>query len=112
MDRFALFGRRLVYDCENLAVGLTRGDTLPGPGKTAVFTATDRLGPGDSHRGAVAASLVEALRSPAAANLDFSIVSTQPKATPCSLPIPEHTAQKEMRMHPNANEGASPSLQR
>ena len=66
---------RLVYDCENLAVGLTRGDTLPGPGKTAVFTATDRLGPGDSHRGAVAASLVEALRSPAAANLDFSVVS-------------------------------------
>ena len=86
-----------MYDCENLAVGLTRGDTLPGPGKTAVFTATDRLGPGDSHRGAVAASLVEALRSPAAANLDFSIVRMEPKAdtTPWQTRPRAHTCQRE-----------------
>ena len=59
---------RLVYDCSALGVNLVAGDTLPGPGASAVFTATDKVGAGDSHRGAVAAALVEALRSPAAAS--------------------------------------------
>jgi len=63
---------RLLFDCGSLGVKLTKGDTLPGPGFTAVFTALD-LGAGDSHRGAVAAALVEALRSVSAADADFSV---------------------------------------
>lgn len=63
---------RLLFDCGALGVKLTRGDTLPGPGPTAAFTALDR-GAGDSHRGAVATALVESLRSVSAADQDFSI---------------------------------------
>ena len=39
---------RLLFDCSALGVKLTRGDTLPGPGFTAVFTATRAVhfGPG------------------------------------------------------------------
>ena len=71
----ALVHRRLLYDCSALKVKLVRGDTLPGPGFTAALTATDKVGAGDSHRGAVAAALVEALRSPDAANRDYSETS-------------------------------------
>jgi len=73
---------RLVYDCDNLNVQLVAGDTLPGPGTWAATTATDRLGPGDSHRGAVAACLVEALRSPEAAGRDFSVGALEGREFP------------------------------
>ena len=73
---------RMLFDCDNLAVDLVAGDTLPGPGSGAVFTATVKLGPGDSHRGAVSAALVEALRTPVAANRDFSIAAKEGRSFP------------------------------
>jgi len=73
---------RLLYDCSALKVKLVRGDTLPGPGFTAALTATDKVGAGDSHRGAVAAALVEALRSPDAANRDYSVAAEEGREFP------------------------------
>jgi len=68
---------RLLYDCGALSVSLTRGDTLPGPGFSAALTATTETGgAGDSHRGAIAMALVEALRSDVAADTDFSVASS------------------------------------
>lgn len=65
---------RLLYDCGSLGVKLLKGDVLPGPGFMAAMTATTpEGGQGDSHRGAVAMSLVEALRSEAATDADFSV---------------------------------------
>jgi hypothetical protein len=72
---------RLLFDCSALGVKLTRGDTLPGPGFTAVFTALD-CGDGDSHRGAVATALVESLRSVSAADQDFSVGSEKSENFP------------------------------
>lgn len=67
---------RLLYDCQALGVKLARGDTLPGPGFTAALTATSETGgDGDSHRGGVAAALVESLRLGAAEDGDFSVGS-------------------------------------
>jgi len=79
------FTGELVYDCNALGVKLVAGDVLPGPGVTAALTATDKVGSGDSHRGAVAAALVEALRVPAAANRDFGIAAEEG----LSFPTPE-----------------------
>jgi len=74
---------RLLYDCAALGVELSRGDTLPGPGFTAALTATtEKGGKGDSHRGAVATALVEALSEPAAANADFSVASVEGRDFP------------------------------
>lgn len=73
---------RLIFDCDNLGVNFVKGDTLPGPGNGAVFTATVKLGQGDSNRGAVATALVEALRAPEAANCDFSVGATQGRTFP------------------------------
>ena len=68
---------RLLYDCGALSVSLSRGDTLPGPGFSAALTATTETGgAGDSHRGAIAMALVEALRSEVAADTDFSVASS------------------------------------
>jgi hypothetical protein len=78
---------RLLFDCGSLGVKLTKGDTLPGPGLTAVFTATDR-GAGDSHRGAVAAALVEALRSKTAADADFSVGAEEGRTFPTEAEWP------------------------
>lgn len=63
---------RLLFDCDCLGVKLVKGDTLPGPGFGAALTATS-MGDGDSHRGAVAAALVNSLGVDAAANADFSV---------------------------------------
>jgi len=73
---------RLLYDTAALAVKIVPGDTLPGPGASAVFTALEKVGSGDSHRGAVAASLVEALRVPETANRDFSIAAEEGRQFP------------------------------
>lgn len=74
---------RLLYDCAMLGVTCQKGDVLPGPGFTAALTATSpEGGPGDSHRGAVAAALVAALCFDAAANCDFSIGSAKHNAPP------------------------------
>jgi len=73
---------RLIYDCDALGVELLPGDTLPGPGALAALTATEKVGAGDSHRGAVAACLVEALRAPAAAGRDFSVRATAGRRFP------------------------------
>ena len=72
---------RLLFDCSSLGVELSRGDTLPGPGFTAALTATG-LGDGDSHRGAVATALVEALAAPAAADADFSVKTIEGREFP------------------------------
>ena len=68
---------RLLYDCNALGVEVSAGDTLPGSGFTAALTATDRIGQGDSHRGAVATALVEALGCEPAKDKDFSIKTTE-----------------------------------
>jgi len=74
---------RLLYDCAALGVELSRGDTLPGPGFTAALTATtEEGGKGDSHRGAVASALVEALSEPAATDADFSVASVKGREFP------------------------------
>ena len=75
--------RRLLYDCGVLEVELVKGDTLPGPGFTAALTAiSPEGGQGDSHRGAVATALVEAMRCAAAADADFSVRSTPGRQFP------------------------------
>ena len=67
---------RLLYDCACLDVELKAGDTMAGPGFTAALTATSpEGGAGDSHRGGVAAALVESLRVEAALNKDFSVAA-------------------------------------
>ena len=74
---------RLLYDCNALGVKLQRGDTMSGPGFSAALTATSEAGgDGDSHRGAVACALVEALRQPNAADADFSVGSEKGKVFP------------------------------
>jgi len=74
---------RLLYDCDVLGVDLERGDTMSGPGVMAATTATSsKGGSGDSHRGAVAMALVEALSSADAANQDFSVGSKQERSFP------------------------------
>lgn len=74
---------RLLYDCSALAVELTRGDTMPGPGFKAALTACSAEGgDGDSHRGAVATALVEALRQPKAAGAEFSVASKKGEKFP------------------------------
>ena len=73
---------RLLYDMTAFGVELSAGDTLPGPGFTAALTATDRIGSGDSHRGAVAMALVQALGCDAAAGKDFSVKTTQSRNFP------------------------------
>jgi len=73
---------RLLFDCNALGVELVKGDTLPGPGFTAALTATNECGAGDSNRGAVATALVEALRTPAAADADFSVRSVKGRSFP------------------------------
>jgi hypothetical protein len=82
--KFYAFGQqdvanwRLLYDTGALNVELFKGDTLPGPGFTAALTATaPEGGDGDSHRGAVATALVEALRLPSAADGEFSVKSSK-----------------------------------
>ena len=69
-------------DCEALGVVLSRGDTLPGPGLSAALTATTPIGPGDSHRGAVASALVSSLCSKATCNMDFSVCSVPSRIFP------------------------------
>uniref|UniRef100_A0A7S4HPG6 Uncharacterized protein n=1 Tax=Prymnesium polylepis TaxID=72548 RepID=A0A7S4HPG6_9EUKA len=74
---------RLLYDCDVLGVDLERGDTMPGPGVMAATTATSsKGGAGDSHRGAVATALVEALSAPEAVNSDFSVGAKQGRDFP------------------------------
>jgi len=73
---------RLLYDCKALGVEMTAGDTMAGPGFTAALTATDRIGSGDSHRGAVATALVEALGVDAAKGKDFSIAAKESREFP------------------------------
>lgn len=80
---------RLLYDVSALSVEISKGDTLPGPGFTAALTATTAEGgAGDSHRGAVATALVEALRVPSAAGGDYSLKSSKGK----EFPAPEQWA--------------------
>jgi len=75
---------QLLYDVGALGVKLSAGDVLPGPGFTAALTATERVGSGDSHRGAVATALVEAMRVPSAANRDFGVAAVEGKTFPAA----------------------------
>jgi len=73
---------RLLYDCEALGVELSAGDTKEGPGFFAALTATDRVGPADSHRGGVASALVHALGCDAASGKDFSVSALEGREFP------------------------------
>ena len=74
---------RMLFDCDTLGVTLKRGDTMPGPGTFAAWSATSPDAcAGDSGRGGAAAALVEALRLDAAANADFGVGTAQGRAAP------------------------------
>lgn len=73
---------RLLYDMKALGVELSAGDTLPGPGFMAALTATDNVGQGDSHRGAVAMALVQALGVDATKGRDYSVKATESREFP------------------------------
>lgn len=73
---------RLLYDVSHLGVEISKGDTLPGPGFWAAVTSRDSGGEGDSHRGAVAAALVETLFNPTAQNSDFSVKTVEGRKFP------------------------------
>jgi len=74
---------KMLFDCQTLGATLSRGDTLPGPGFTAILTAiSEDACAGDSGRGAVAEALVEALACDAAAGGDFSVATAAGRAAP------------------------------
>mmetsp|Transcript_95122 Transcript_95122/g.157014 ORF Transcript_95122/g.157014 Transcript_95122/m.157014 type:complete len:378 (+) Transcript_95122:71-1204(+) len=73
---------RLLYDVNNLGVEISKGDTLPGPGFWAALTSRDSGGDGESHRGAVAAALVETFFNAAAQNSDFSVKTVESRTFP------------------------------
>lgn len=80
---------RLLFDCASLGVEIKKGDTMPGPGFTAAVTATaDKAGAGDSSRAGIARALVEAMRTEAAQDMDFSIAAKEST----SFPTPEQFA--------------------
>jgi hypothetical protein len=79
---------RLLYDNQALNFELVKGDTLSGPGLRAVWDSRDKIAEGDSHRGAAAAAMVEALRTPAAHNADFAVKTTEGR----KFPSPEEIA--------------------
>jgi len=82
MGQQDLVNWRLLYDCEALGVSLSAGDTGEGPGFFAALTSTDRIGPADSHRGGVAAALVEALGCDVATGKDFTVRTTESREFP------------------------------
>jgi hypothetical protein len=68
---------QLLFDCNVRGAKLTRGDSMPGPGLKAIFTATaTEACDGDSSRCAVAEAMVKSLTVEETSNIDFS-VSTQ-----------------------------------
>ena len=73
---------RMLYDIDAQGVVLEKGDRMAGPGFTAALTATDRLGAGDSHRGAIATALVQALGCDAAKGKDFSLQAKEGREFP------------------------------
>jgi hypothetical protein len=79
---------RLLYDNQGLGFELVKGDTLSGPGIRAVWDSRDKVAEGDSHRGAAAAALVEAMRTPAAQNADFAVKTIEGR----KFPTPEEIA--------------------
>jgi hypothetical protein len=78
---------RLLFDMNGLGVEISKGDTLPGPGFTAALTARSEIGDGDAHRGAVAAALVESLRTPSAHGTDWSVKAIEARDFPSAEEI-------------------------
>ena len=74
---------KMLFDSETLGAKVARGDTMPGPGLTAIITAiSEKACAGDSGRGAVAEALVEALACDAAANTEFSVGAAEGESAP------------------------------
>ena len=73
----------MLFDCETLGVKLTRGDTLPGPGFSAILNAiSEKACAGDSGRGAVAEALVEALACESASDGEFAVATVEGRCAP------------------------------
>lgn len=74
---------RLVFDCDTCGMSLMPGDTAPGPGWRAAFTATSPdAEPGDSGRIAIAQALVRSLSVPGLAGRDFGVVTRKARLPP------------------------------
>jgi hypothetical protein len=73
---------QLLFDCNVRGVKLSKGDTMPGPGLKAIFTATaTEACSGDSSRCAVAEAMIRSLKVEETSNIDFS-VSTENARNP------------------------------
>jgi len=65
-----------LFDCETRNVRLFKGDSMPGPGKKAVFTATSyEECDGDTGRTAIAECMVRVLNRSEMHNVDFGVGS-------------------------------------
>jgi hypothetical protein len=74
---------QLLFDCNVRGVKLTMGDVLPGPGMTAVFTATGTgEHDGDTGRCGIAEAMVRSLEWEGAANVDFGVGTRKSRTIP------------------------------
>jgi hypothetical protein len=74
---------QLLFDCKVRGVRLEKGDVLPGPGATAIFTATGTdEHPGDTGRAGIAEAMVRSLELDSAANVDFGVASKENRVPP------------------------------
>merc|ERR1719296_145031 len=70
-----------LFDCRTRKVKLFKGDTMPGPGNKAVFTATSyEACDGDTSRCAIAECMVQCLEG--SENLDFAIGTMEGREMP------------------------------
>jgi len=75
---------QLLFDCRTRGVKLYKGDTMPGPGNKAVFTATGyEKCEGDTSRAAIAEVMVRALgRTQDMVNVDLAVGTEDTKKIP------------------------------
>ena len=72
---------QLLFDCDSRGVALTKGDTAPGPGLRAVFTAcASDASPGDSGRVQVCQALVRSLGRDDAEGKEFGVTTAAAEA--------------------------------
>ena len=73
----------LLFDCAVRGVRLSKGDTFPGPGGKAIFTATSaEVCDGDSSRAAVAEAMVRSLEISDCGNFDFGVATAAARVPP------------------------------
>ena len=74
---------QLLFDCNVRGVKLNKGDSLPGPGVKAVFTATgSEEHDGDTGRCGLAEAMVRSLELEEAANVDFGVGTVAAREIP------------------------------